>query len=99
MITGLEATPLRSTVVPLNDVTLTCESTSTIYIPERYFWHRINGIVPLDATGQNTNRLTLHKVVPADQGLYYCMGSVYGHCGVSNNVMVIVKGMYKEVNS
>ena len=93
LITGVDASPDTSTVVALNDVTLTCISSSTN--PLSYSWHRVNGVVPSHASGQNTNELTLHRVVPADGGQYYCMASLFGHCAVSDNVMVIVEGIRK----
>ena len=95
LITGVIASPASSTVVALNDVTLTCTSSSTR--PLSYSWHRVDGDVPSHASGHNTSRLTLHNVVPADEGEYYCMASLFGHCAVSDNVMVIVEGTYKEM--
>ena len=92
LITGVIATPASSTVAALNDVTLTC--TSGIG-PDSYSWHRVGGIVPSHASGQNTSKLTLHNVVPADGGQYYCMATFFGHCAVSDNVMVIVEGIRK----
>ena len=89
-MTGVNASPTRATVVVLNDVTLTCSPK-----PIAYSWHRVDGVVPSRSSGQNTNRLTLHKVFPADEGEYYCIASWFGHCAVSNNVLMIVEGMYK----
>ena len=95
LITGVTAGPAISTVEALNDVTLTC-TTSTSITPDSYSWHRVDGIVPSDASGQNTRRLTIHGVVPADGGQYYCMATQFGHCAVSNNVMVVVEGISYE---
>ena len=97
MITGVAASPISSTVVALNDVTLTCSPISTTSTTIEFSWHRVNGDVPLRASGQNTEILTIHRVVPADVGEYYCMGTEFGHCAVSNNVMVTVEGTYKKV--
>ena len=77
----------------LNDFTLTCSPRSPLISPREYSWHRVDGDLPSSSTGQNTNRLTLHNVVPADEGQYYCMATLFGHCAVSNNVMVIVEGI------
>ena len=89
LVTGVTASPTSSTVVALNDVTLTCIPTTT---PDGYSWHRVDGDVPSHSSGQNTNRLTIHRAVPADEGQYYCMAMLFGHCAVSNNVMVTVEG-------
>ena len=91
MIIGVTASPTSSTVIALNDVTLTCISSSSVIRPG-YSWHHVNGTVPSHASGQNTNMLTLHRVVPADEGQYYCTASWYGHCARSDNVMVMVEG-------
>ena len=90
LVTGVSATPASSTVVAFNDVTLTCTSSSSSV--DEYSWHRVNGDVPSHSSGQNTNTLTIHRAVPADEGQYYCMASQFGHCAVSSNVMVIVQG-------
>ena len=95
LITGVVASPASSTVAALNDVTLTCAPTSPSSRPDIYSWHRVDGTVPSHASGQNTNRLTLLRVVPADGGQYYCMASWFGHCAVSNNVLVTVEGIRK----
>ena len=92
MITGVTARPASSTVVTLNDVTLTCSSISSS-IAITYSWHRVDVDLPPSSTGQNTNRLTLHNVVQADEGQYYCMGIAFGHCAVSNKARVIVEGI------
>ena len=99
MITGIDASPISSTVATLNDVTLTCLPTAFSIRPEMYSWHRVNGKVPSHSSGQNTDTLTIHRVVPADEGQYYCMATAFGHCAVSDNVMVTVEGMYKKMLS
>ena len=92
LITGVDARPTSATVEALNDVTLTCSPRSSLIMPSGYSWHRINGDIPSSSSGQNTNRLTLHDVVPADEGEYYCMAVLLGNCARSNNVMVSIKG-------
>ena len=92
MIIGVVATSASSTVLALDDVTLTCEPASPTVRPDGYSWHRVDGTIPSHASGQTTNMLTLHRVVPEDEGQYYCMATQFGHCAVSDNVMVIVEG-------
>ena len=92
MLTEAEATPTSKSVIALNDVTLTCSSTSTRYIPDKYSWHRVDGVVPSHSSGQNSSKLTIHRIFPADEGNYYCVASAFGHCAKSNTVEVIVHG-------
>ena len=96
-ITGITANPRSSTIVALNDITFTCSPISNE--PEEYSWHRVDGDVPSHSSGQNTNRLTIHRVLPADEGQYYCMGKLSGHCAVSNNVIVTVEGKKMVVHN
>ena len=90
MITDIGTQPVSSTVIALNDVTLTCSATydSTI----TYSWHRVGGSVPSKSSGQNSNRLTIPRVVPADEGKYYCLAKSYRHCAKSNKAVVTVYG-------
>ena len=90
MITGVFIQPKNTTVTSSSDVTLTCISSS--YNAPSFSWHRINGVLPMRSSGQNTNKLTIHNVVKADEGEYYCMGIQFKHCAVSNNAMVVVNG-------
>ena len=90
LVTGITTQPVDSTVIALNDVTLTC---STTYIGGiRYSWHRVGGSVPSKSSGQNSNRLTIPRVVPADEGQYYCIAESFGHCAKSNEAAVMVDG-------
>ena len=89
-MTGVTASSVRSTVTALNNVTLTC-TPRFVNNPDGYSWHRVDGDIPSHSSGQNTDRLTIHRVVPADEGEYYCMATQHRHCAVSNNVMVIVE--------
>ena len=91
MITGVDAYPTSSTVEVSDDVTLTCETRSPLNTPSGYSWHRVNGDVPSHASGQKTDTLTIHRIVPIDEGEYYCMAIWFGHCARSDSVTVIVK--------
>ena len=90
-MTGVTASPGSSTVTALNNVTFMCIPSSPHVIPDGYSWHRVDGDIPSHSSGQNTDTLTIHRIVPADEGEYYCMAAQYGHCAVSNNAMVIVE--------
>ena len=91
VITGIDANPTISNVDASDDVTLTCSTRSPLVVPFSYSWHRVNGNIPSHASGQNTNRLTISKVTPGDEGEYYCMATWFGNCATSDNVMVTVK--------
>ena len=95
LIIVLRIQPEEITVTVLNDVTLTC--TPVRGTPNEYSWHRVDGDIPSHSSGQNSSRLTIHRIKPADEGEYYCMGAAFGHCAKSDTVNVIVNG--KETTS
>ena len=37
-------------------------------------------------------KLLIPRVVPEDEGEYYCMAEQYGHCAVSSRIMLVVDG-------
>ena len=100
LIIVLIAQPNSANVTVSSDVTLTCEPQRGT--PEEYSWHRVDGDIPLHSSGQNSSRLTIHRIVPADEGEYYCMGTAFGHCATSNTIEVMVngkKGYHKSYSS
>ena len=95
LLTDVRATSSGSTTVEASsDVTLTCRPRSPLIMPETltYSWHRVDGNIPSGSSGQNSARLTIHRIHPEDEGNYYCIARLFGHCAISNNVMVIVRG-------
>ena len=87
------ALSIQSTEIPvtaLNDVTLTCIPARGR--PNEYSWHRVDGDIPAHSSGQNSSTLTIHRIVPADEGEYYCIGTLHGHCAESDKVNVLVNG-------
>jgi len=91
LVTEIDTQPVSSTVIALNDITLTC-STTLFSSTATYSWHRVGGSVPSKSSGQNSNRLTIPRVVPADEGEYYCLAEFLGHCAESNKAVVTVDG-------
>ena len=91
-LTEAKATPTSITVIALNDVTLTCIPITSTLVPHDYSWHRVDGDVPSHSSGQSSNKLTIHRILPTDEGNYYCIASYFGHCAKSNTVTVIVEG-------
>ena len=92
LIIALSIQPTNITVTALNDITLTCTPTFTQDTPLEYSWHRVDGDIPAHSSGQNSSTLTIHRIVPADEGEYYCMGTLHGHCAKSDKVNVSVNG-------
>jgi len=91
MITEITTQPVSQNVKVLNDVTLTCSTTYGGTVTY-YSWHRVGDSVPSKSSGQNSNRLTIPRVVPADEGKYYCLAKSYRHCAKSNKAVVTVYG-------
>ena len=93
LIIVAQATPKGTIqVTALTDVTLTCRLIRLSSEPDGYSWHRVDGDIPPRSSGQNSSRLTIHRITPADEGKYYCMATQYGHCARSNNITMIVTG-------
>jgi len=57
-----------------------------------YSWHRDSGSVPSRSRGQDSNTLTIHRAIPPDEGIYYCMASKEGISVESNRARVRVNG-------
>ena len=90
-IVSIEITthPSSTTVIALQDVTLTCSSSVD---DVTYSWHRDGGSVPSRSTGQNSNTLTIRRATPPDEGMYYCMASKWGISVESNRAILRVDG-------
>ena len=57
-----------------------------------YSWHRDGGSVPSRSRGQNSNTLTIPKVTPPDEGMYYCKAGKEEISVESNRATVRVDG-------
>ena len=91
LIIAARATPRgKINVIALNDVTLTCIPVGGS--PDVYSWHRVDGDIPPHSSGQNSSILTIHRILPADEGNYSCMATWFGHCAKSNIIEVTVAG-------
>ena len=84
------ASPKKISVAALNDVILTC--TSLDDEPDGYSWHRVDGDIPSQSSGQNSSILNISRITPADMGEYYCVATQFGHCAKSNLVEALVYG-------
>ena len=81
------------TVVIFENLTLYCDPGQFQNAEQLTFqWHRVGGSIPKKSIGNESQELTIPRVVPEDEGLYYCASFQFGHCAVSNNATVMVDG-------
>ena len=90
LVTEVTVKPFHDVVI-FHNLTLTCEPWSNSFEPT-YQWHRSDGDIPMKSIGINSQQLTIPRVIPPDQGEYYCIGTLFGHCAVSNHAKVTVDG-------
>lgn len=76
-------------VVALEDIVLACSSSVD---GVTYSWHRVNGSIPYKSRGWNSNKLTIPRANPCDEGIYYCRASKNGISVKSNEAIVRVDG-------
>ena len=71
-MTEITTQPVSSvTAIALEDVTLSCSASVD---DVTYSWHRVDGSIPPRSQGQNSNKLTIPRATPPDEGMYYCIG-------------------------
>ena len=59
-----------TTVVALENAALTCLASVD---DATYSWHRVDGSVSPRSIGQDNSTLTIPRVTPYDEGMYYCI--------------------------
>ena len=92
MVTVIVTQPISSvTVVALEDVTLTCSASVD---RAAYSWHRVSGSLPSRSQGQNSNTLTIPRLTPYDEGMYYCIATKNKIIVQSNRALVRVDGKF-----
>ena len=84
--------PTNSEVKALTSVTFTCLASNINGVTHSYSWGRKNGDIPTRSTGQNTNTLTITRVVPPDEGMYYCIATNDGGSTSSRSASLTVDG-------
>ena len=89
MLTEIITHPVNSTTIALIDVTLTCSASVD---DVTYSWDRIGGSLPLQSQGQDSNRFTINRATPHDEGVYYCVAKKSGIRVESTNALVIING-------
>ena len=76
----------RTTVLALNDVTLSCSASVD---DVTYSWHRVSDILP---NNSSSGTFTIREATPYDEGMYYCTASKDGVIVSSDNAVVQVDG-------
>ena len=77
------------TAIALQSVTLNCSASVNDVM---YSWHRVDGDVPSNSHGQLNDTLTIQRVTPYDEGIYYCSAELDGISVKSENALVVVDG-------
>ena len=87
----IDTHPVNATVKALASVTFTCSVSNINGVT--YSWRRNNGDIPnTRSRGQNTNTLTITRVVPPDEGMYYCNATNDGGSASSRSASLTVDG-------
>ena len=91
--------PMSTAVTAFRNVTFMCRASVSIRSRSTgkltYSWHRYNGTIPnKKSKGYNTNTLTITRVIPPDEGLYYCTASNNFGSSSSRTASLMVDGEY-----
>ena len=85
--------PVSSKVKALMSVAFKCSASDINGVTYSYSWHRINGDIPSTRSrGRNKNTLTITRVVPPDEGEYYCIATNDGGSTSSRSASLTVDG-------
>ena len=85
--------PTNSKVKALTSVTFTCSASHINGVTHSYSWHRNNGDIPSTRSrGQSTNTLNITRVIPPDEGMYYCNATNDGGSTSSRSASLTVDG-------
>ena len=83
--------PLDKTIKINNDST-SVEFNCMAYGASSYFWLRETGDIPPDAVGIKSNTLTLHNILPINNGRYQCVAKNKHGKNYSNYALLTVEG-------
>ena len=90
MVTEITTQPVSSTVIALEDVTLTCSASVD---DVTYSWHRVGGYILSTLNRQKgSSTLNIRKATPLDEGVYYCKAEKSGISTGSRRAVVKVDG-------
>ena len=57
-----------------------------------YSWYRVGGDVPSRSIGKNNSTLTIPRITPYDNGMYYCVAKWNKISVESNKAIISVNG-------
>ena len=85
--------PVSSKVKALRGVIFRCSASDINGVTYSYSWHRNNGDIPSTRSrGQNTNTFIITRVIPPDEGMYYCIAANDGGSTLSRSASLTVDG-------
>ena len=83
--------PVSYKVKALKNVIFRCTASDINGVT--YSWHRNNGDIPSNRSiGQNINTLIITRVIPPDEGMYYCIATNDGGSTSSRSASLTVDG-------
>ena len=89
-ITEITTQPVNpTTVIALELAILSCSASVD---DATYSWHRVGGSVPPRSIGQDNSTLTIPRVTPYDEGMYYCVAKKEEITVESNKARLNVDG-------
>lgn len=87
----IKDSPVSQAVLVLQNATFTCNANG---YKVQYHWISKSGSISSRAIGINSYQLTILNVIPSDHGTYKCVATNEGGRTESNDVELIVVGMY-----
>ena len=85
--------PVNYKVKALKTAAFRCSAYDINEVTYSYSWHRNNGDIPSNTSrGQNTNTLIITRVIPPDEGMYYCIATNDAGSTSSRNASLTVDG-------
>ena len=87
--------PVSSKAKALKSVIFKCSAYDINEVT--YSWHRNNSDIPSNRSrGQNTNTFTITRVIPSDEGMYYCIATNDGGSISSRSASLTVDGEWVQ---
>ena len=77
------------TAIALEDITLSCSASVD---GVKYSWHRVDGHIPSYPHGWHNDTFAINRVIPHDEGMYYCVAKKNNISAQSNSISVQVNG-------
>ena len=85
--------PVNYKVEALKTAAFRCSASDINGVTYSYSWNRNNSDIPSNRSrGQNTNILNITRVIPPDEGMYYCIATNDGGSTSSRSASLTVDG-------